>query len=427
MIDRRRFFKGLAGGAVTLAFAPIALGGSKEEPWHLVSPQYFGLHMIWPVTEPYITKFPPVPVGAWRAISPEFHWFSLEPSKGAWKFDKLDIALRLMQSKGVEVMLTLGQTPAWASSRPNEKGPYVLGQLAPPRDLQDWENYIRTVVQRYRGRIRCYELWNEPDVREVDGDRAQFSASQLVELGRSAYRIIKAIDPEALLTTPSFVGGETGVARMEAYLAAGGRECVDVIGFHYYGLPEQIFQYHQGLRQVLARQGISHLPIWNTEFGFLIKDPTAANTHPLSGGSFSRVLPEDEAAAWLARSLIIAASLGIERFFWFMWDGRNLGLVTWVGRKINSAGIAYGNVARWLSGMRISPIQRYGNVVTCAIQGADGTVGWLAWTNDYSRMDWTTPKNWNVKRIDLIDGNVMNLKEGRRIDLSASPVLLSAG
>lgn len=426
VIDRRDFLRITAAGALGGVFPASSPAASvpASAAMHLVQPEFFSLHMAWPVRAPYADNFPTVPVAAWRAILPETHWFSLEPRQGEWKFDKLDIAMRLMKSRGVDVLLTLGETPTWASSNPSRKGSYVYGQSAAPRRLADWENYVRTVAQRYRGRIRHYELWNEPSVREVDGDGAYFTAGQLVEMGQSAYRIIKETDPQARLTTPSMVGGEKGVDRLDAYLAAGGDRCADIVGFHYYGLPEQIPQYHAALLKVMARHGLENLPVWNTEFGYLIADPTSPNTHPLSGGSFSRVLPEHEAAAWLARSLIIAASLGIERFFWFMWDGRNVGLITYVERRINAAGVAYGTVAGWLTGRWIGPVRQTGNVVSCPLIEKGATIGRLVWTRDYKTMRWTVPKTWKAVAIESLDGHRQKTVSTGAIELFASPVLI---
>ncbi|MHB1188810.1 glycosyl hydrolase [Thiobacillus sp.] len=424
--DRRDFFRITAAGALGGLFPSVAPAVSvpASAAMHLVQPEFFGLHMAWPVRAPYADNFPTVPVAAWRAILPETHWFSLEPRQGEWKFDKLDIAMRLMESRGVDVLLTLGETPTWASSNPSRKGSYVYGQSAAPRRLADWENYVRTVAQRYRGRIRHYELWNEPSVREVDGDGAYFTAGQLVEMGQAAYRIIKETDPQARLTTPAMVGGEKGVDRLDAYLAAGGDRYADIVSFHYYGLPEQIPQYHAALLKVMARHGLERLPVWNTEFGYLIADPTSPNTHPLSGGSFSRVLPEHEAAAWLARSLVIAASLGIERFFWLLWDGKNASLTTYVGRRINAAGVAYGTVAGWLTGRRIGPMRQTGNVVFCPLVEKGTTSGRLAWTRDYKTMRWTVPKSWKAAAIVLLDDLSQEISSTGDIELSASPMLI---
>lgn len=423
---RRAFLRTAAAAAMVGVFPPSlrVAAAAPAAGMHRVQPEFFGLHMGWPVHTPYFEYYPTVPVGTWRANLPETHWFSLEPRKGVWKFDKLDIAMRLMEWRGVDVLYTLGETPTWASSNPTRKGSYVYGQSAAPSRLADWENYVRTVAQRYRGRIHHYELWNEPSVREVDGDGANFTAAQLVEMGQAAYRIIKEIDPQARLATPAMVGGEKGVDRLEAYLAAGGDRCADIVAFHYYGLPEQIPQYHAALLMAMARHGLGHLPVWNTEFGYLIEDPTSPNTHPLMGGSFSRVLPEAEAAAWLARSLLIAAATGIERFYWHMWDGRNMGLVTFKERHINAAGVAYGTVAGWLTGRWAGPLQQDGNVVFCPIAVNGTTIGRVVWTRNYKSMPWAIPKSWGATAIELLEGPQQKIPSGGHIELSASPVLI---
>lgn len=405
---------------------PLAAEVPGNEPARLVSPTYFGLHMVWPMHSPYASNFPQVPLGAWRAYYPEIHWFGLEPARGDWQFGKLDLAVRLMASRKVEVMLTLGETPTWASSRPDHAGPMVKGQLAPPRDIGDWENYVRTVAQRYKGRIQCYELWNEPTVREVDGSRASFTAAELVDLARSAHTVIKSIDAAAMLTTPAMVGGEMGADRLDAYFAAGGNRYADVVAFHFYGFPEQIGRYHAALKAVMRRHGVPSLPIWNTEFGYLIHDPTAANTHPLIGGSFSRVMPPEEAAAMLARSLVIGASLGIERFFWFMWDGRNMGLTRFGDGKINAAGVAYVTVADWLANRWIGVVQRDRDIAYCRLTNPAGFRAWIVWSHTYKAIRWLPPTAWDVRRIGTVDGLYRDTAEGSTLDIGASPILLLA-
>ncbi len=423
--DRRDFLRIAAAGALGSLFPGFASAGSVPEAMHLVQPEFFGMHMFWPVRRPYVENFPSVPVGSWRAMVSELHWFSLEPNKGEWQFEKLDIAMRLMQSRGIDVLFALGETPYWASSNRSVKGPFKYGSYAPPSHLADWENYVRTVAQRYRGRIRHYELWNEPTVREVDGAKAHFTVGQLVELGQAAHRIIKDIDPQARLTSPAMVGGEIGIARMDAYLAAGGDKCTDIMNFHYYGLPEQISQYHDALLKVMARHGLAHLPVWNTEFGYLIADPTISpDTYPIGGGSFSRILPQVEAAAWLARSFIIAASLGIERFYWFTWDGQYVGLTNLEGHHINAAGVAYGTVAGWLTGRQIGQLQQSGDVVSCLLVEHGATFGRLVWTHDYKTMRWTIPNDWNAAAMESLDGQRQKISSTSNFELSASPVLI---
>lgn len=381
--------------------------------------------MHWPIRAPYSTNYPTIPIASWRAITAEVHWFSLEPVKNQWDFQKLDIAVRLMENKGIDILFTLGYPPAWASTMPGVKGPFVYGELGAPKNIKDWENYIRTLVQRYKGKIKYYELWNEPKIKEIDGDSAPFTAKQLVELGVAAYKILREIDPTAKLTTPSMVGGEKGVNRMQAYLEAGGKECTDIVSFHYYGLPEQIPEYHKKLLNVLVANNIAHLPIWNTEFGYLIEDPTTPNTHPLMGGSFSRVLPAEEAAVWLARSFIIAASVGIERFYWFMWDGKNMGLLTYKERRINQAGIAYGEVANWLTNRIVGPISKNGNTSYCDLFDEDKFFGRLIWSNDYKETLIAIPSDWEVFTTKQIDGAQEKHSKKRTLKITGSPILIN--
>ena len=83
----------------------------------------------------------------------------------------LDQWLSVDQENGDSVLFTLGMTPQWASSRPSDNscrhGP---GQCDPPHDLnpdgwgtdQHWKDFIKGVITHVNGRIRHWEIWNEP-------------------------------------------------------------------------------------------------------------------------------------------------------------------------------------------------------------------------------------------------------------------------
>ena len=50
-------------------------------------------------------------------------------------------------------------------------------------DLDAWREYVRTVADRYRGRIRYWEVWNEPDL----GGFNQMSLEEYVQLQKATY------------------------------------------------------------------------------------------------------------------------------------------------------------------------------------------------------------------------------------------------
>ena len=97
------------------------------------------------------------------------------------------------------MIYTLGRTPQWASSQPNAPGPYGPGQCAPPSDLSNWDNYVNAIVTHVAGKIKYWELWNEPnDPKYYCGD-----IPTMVTMAQHAAQIIKSIDPTALVLSPA--------------------------------------------------------------------------------------------------------------------------------------------------------------------------------------------------------------------------------
>ena len=71
-----------------------------------------------------------------------------------------------------------------------------VGCAAPP-NLTDWEDFVQTLVKRYKGQISNYELWNEPN----GSGFWTGSPPQMVELAARAYPIINQLilQPSLLL------------------------------------------------------------------------------------------------------------------------------------------------------------------------------------------------------------------------------------
>ena len=172
---------------------------------------YFGMHIhradsgtAWPAT-----KF-----GSWRLWDAYAGWPEIEPERGKWDFRRLDRYVALARLTGVDILLPLGRTPAWASSRPSEKSSYGPGQAAEPAEMKDWRSYVRTVAERYRGRVRNYDLWNEVN------EKGFFSGSveKLVELTCEAHRILHDVSPDNRLVSPSFIGAGSEPEQLENFL-----------------------------------------------------------------------------------------------------------------------------------------------------------------------------------------------------------------
>ena len=163
-----------------------------------VPESFFGMHIHRAVPTaryPVPCAWPDVGFYGWRLWDSSVSWPALEPSSNQWVFATLDSCVALAEQEGAEVLLPLGLTPAWASSRPDEPSAYGPGNAAPPRDLEDWRNYVRTVATRYKGRIKAYEIWNEPNLENFYSGTPEV----MVNLAREAYSVLKEVDPSIVV------------------------------------------------------------------------------------------------------------------------------------------------------------------------------------------------------------------------------------
>ncbi len=140
-------------------------------------------------------------------------WSMLEREPGKWNWEKFDRLVQLGEENGIELETLLGVCPRHAAkpeygaafdealkNAKNKNDPAVWGMLmgAAPKD-ESWINYVSTVVQHYKGRIRLYEIWNEPDLGFWLG-----TTDEYIHILRLAYDEIHKADPNALVLSGGF-------------------------------------------------------------------------------------------------------------------------------------------------------------------------------------------------------------------------------
>ena len=144
----------------------------------------------------------------------------------------------------------------------------------PPRDPAAYVGFVRQVAQRYRGRIACLGVWNEPNLRQFwRGTQAQYLSEILVP-GLVA---IHAEDPDMVTCGPDLSSaGDERNAWLAPILAAAGPQ-LDVITHHQYdggdtvgGRAAEI----EALHEFLVAHGQGGKPLWITEIGWSRNDVT---------------------------------------------------------------------------------------------------------------------------------------------------------
>lgn len=382
--------------ALRLALGAAMLCSMANGHAAVVPPEYFGLHIHGADSG---TAWPNAGFGSWRLWDTRVQWTHLQTTRWSWNFAKLDRYVELAEANKVSLLLPLGLSPRWASARPNEQSAYGEGRAAEPASMEDWRVYVRTVAQRYKGRINAYEIWNEPN------DKAFFSGdtAKLVELTCEAYQTLKAVDSAIVVVSPAHTG-EKNVGKLEAFLASGGSKCIDVVAYHLYvtlSPPEAIPPLVKKIRQAMKRQGVERLPLWNTEIGWFIRnsDGTPEGRVP----DYWLRVDGEQSAAFVARSYLLGSAFGVERFYWYAWDNKTLGLVEPSAKTLKPGGVALGVVARWMTGSSSPTCTETNRMWLCTLSTTPDERRVVVWSPDSSRR-YTAPSGWRIKLIERADG-----------------------
>jgi hypothetical protein len=386
----------------TLSLAP---DGSEmySGPSQHVDASFFGLHIHRAAAG---TPWPGVQFSHWRLWDAGVSWPQLEAEPGKWNFRLLDDYAQIAAERHVDILLTLGLTPGWASARPDEPSAYSNGNAAEPRRIADWEEYVRFVATRYRGRIHEYEIWNEPNVKGTFTG----SAETMAELARAAYRVLKSVDPSIIVVSPAATA-QQGVGWLDEFLRHGGCESVDVIGYHLYVTPqppEAMLTLVRAVRKVLQRRGCDNKPLWSTESGWA--EP-------------KRFSSDEDAAAYLMRTYLLNWLLGVQRCYWYAWDNRNWSTLDLTARsgEMTGAGAAYGVVRQWMLGAALHGCDRStSGLWTCQLD-RENTITMVLWSENGTQ-SFAIPASWQAQTTLNWRGESSHATS--KLSVGSSPVAL---
>jgi len=191
-----------------------------------------------------------------RALSPAlfFRWADAEPEDD--RFVWFDSETRRAQRRGISVLGTLGTNNEWPQWADDDGLP----------DLAKWQEYVGQVVRHYRGRVKAWEIWNEPN--------SQFEPAFYAQMLKRGAEAVKRADPAASVVAmggpddPQFVRDVFDELRKQ-YPSWPRRRYIDDLSMHMYparGAKEAADGGAAGAyrERILPRYG---LPVWNTETG----------------------------------------------------------------------------------------------------------------------------------------------------------------
>jgi hypothetical protein len=256
-----------------------------------------------------------VKAAGFRWIRQEFPWEDIEihgkgdfedrrhePHRSAW--EKYDHIVDLAEKYDLGIIARLSNPPAWSRAAGNDLGP-----LAPPDDYADYGDFVYAVVNRYKGRIKYYQIWNEPNIYPEWGERP-VDPEAYTELLKVGYTRAKEADPDVVIICGALAStievdyhphGLNDFIFLQRMYDAGAGDYFDILAMQGYGLwsgptdrrmQPRVLNFSRPLyiRDIMVRNGDEHKPIWLSEMNW--------NTVPQgfpAGAPYGQVSEEQQA------------------------------------------------------------------------------------------------------------------------------------
>jgi PKD repeat protein len=206
-------------------------------------------------------------------------WIGIEPTRGTYDWSYVDHQVAEARARGLEIFAYTGLTPDWALP-PGILAQYFpgVGYRFPPDDqyIPDFEAFFTTLAARYRGQVKYYEFWNEPNGCSWinDGCSNGHMAYTYVPWLIRWYNAMKAGDPDCVLAVGGLdynSGVTNGYQYIEDIYSNGGGDYFDAVAIHPYGSPLNWQAIHDTY-QVLVNHGDGQKKLWLNEYGWNTTD-----------------------------------------------------------------------------------------------------------------------------------------------------------
>ncbi len=253
-------------------------------------------------------------------------WQEVEPEKGRFTFAEADLQIDRPRKHGLSVLGLLPfPSSNWSSSAPAgvaAEGPYPQNRARAayaPRETAEFENYVEKTVAHYKGRIRWWQVFNEPLFTDYSLPRKHgYDGTAYGRLTVAFAKAARRADPQArVLAGIGYLQDGQILEDFDRFFAAGGLKAVDAVDIHHYpGLrpPEFLGDLLAKLNALMEKHG-GRKPIWLTEYGYYADDEPASL--PIHHSGFDRPLASEQVQAeYAVRWAAIALAGGVDKVFY---------------------------------------------------------------------------------------------------------------
>jgi hypothetical protein len=349
-----------------------------------------------------------------------FPWSDIEPEPGQYRWAKYDRLVDLYRAHGLRVIARLDWPPAWVGPAAWVR-PQDVGRVnAPPADPAQFAAFVAETVRHFQGRVRFYQIWNEPNLLAEWGDNPAHPVdpAEYAELLAAAAAAARAVDPDVvILSAPLAIntestdlrGNMSDLAYLDGLYEAGAAPYFDVLSANAFGMDrppddppaaERLNLRRAELqRQVMERHGDDRTAIWFNEYAW--------NAAPEGIASAWQRVSEAEQADWTVAGVAQGETswpwAGVFSIWYFrQWGDRTAELADYYFRMVD---------------VDFTPRRLYDAVRAAAAGLAEARAG--AWS------EWSAPvalealDDWRWHWAEgALDGNALTARrDGARLSL----------
>ncbi len=168
-----------------------------------------------------------------KALREDVEWFRFQPAPNRWTPESFDRVIDNFGKYDIEIMPIYAYSVAWADAGDWKPLKPEFHPRSRP-DYEHWREFVKVFTDRYKGKIRYAEIWNEPDLYMF----ANFPEDEYVKMLEIAYDEIKKIDPTLQVLPGGFAclpgqSGKAGNPKVMPAVIRSGK--YDVFTFHGHG------------------------------------------------------------------------------------------------------------------------------------------------------------------------------------------------
>ena len=192
-------------------------------------------------------------------------WARTEKEEGVYDFSWIDEIVDNLLARNLEPWICM----CYGNALYSEKAKEVFGCVGIPpifsdREKTAWDNYCKATAEHFKGRVKMYEVWNEPDGLWCwkHGPNGKEYGNLVIATSKA----IKGVNPDAKILAGS-IASRNNIAWVKDMFETGIAPYIDAITYHEYTNTEtRVFETVRYYKAFIKKYG-SHIKLIQGESG----------------------------------------------------------------------------------------------------------------------------------------------------------------